>query len=92
MADAKGCLLSARSGSREDTHCSEGSEGDEHEPEPEPANIKLPLQPPNSQDRIDCRRDVGGHRNTGLKEHYRLPVLGDGGEQHEDSSVVPPQA
>jgi hypothetical protein len=91
MGDAKDRFLSARSGSREGTHCSdEVCEGDK--PEPELANAKLPLQPPGNQHRIDCWREVGGHCNTSLEVDYRPPVPVDGGEQHEDASVVPPQA
>jgi hypothetical protein len=82
--DAKDSLPSARSGSREDALYSEGSEGIK----PELANAKLPLQPPDNQDRIDFRRDVGGHYNANLEEDYRPPVPGDGGEQHKNSSIV----
>ena len=85
--DDEDCLPSARNGGREGTLC--GDEGDKSEL----ATAEPTL--PDSQDRIEFQRDVGGHCNTNLEEDYgpaHPPVPDNKGEQDEDSSVVPPQA
>ncbi len=79
----------ARSRGREGTLNSD--EGDK----PELASAEPALQPPDSQDRIDFRSDVGAHCNTNPREDYGptyLPVPDDKGEQDKDSPVVPPPA
>ncbi|KAK4131671.1 hypothetical protein BT67DRAFT_451539 [Trichocladium antarcticum] len=68
----------------------EGSEGDEAEP----ADARLPLQPPYNQDWIDFRRDVGGQCNTNLEADHRPtcpPVPDNRGEQNGMCPAVPLQ-
>ena len=62
--------------------------------EPEPADARLPLQLPNGQDQIDCRRGAGGQCNTDPEADYSVtcpPAPNDRGEQNGMCPATPPQ-
>ena len=68
----------------------EGSEDDEAEP----ADARLSLRPPYSQDRVDFRRVVGGQCNADFEADHRPtcpPVPDDRGELNGMCPAVPPQ-
>ncbi|RYP43978.1 hypothetical protein DL768_009509 [Monosporascus sp. mg162] len=82
--DDNDCPPSTRSGSREGTLFSDkGVEGDESGL----ASAELPLQPPDGQDQVDFRRDIGRHCNANFEEHYH-PVEDSVTEHSRDDDVV----
>jgi len=77
-------LASTRNGGREDTLCRDES-GKPELASPEPA-----LQPPNSQDWIEFRRNFGIHSNVNPKEDYGPTHPPVPGEQDKVGSGAPP--
>lgn len=81
------CLPRASSGSQEGTLRSEKSDTSDL------ATTEPTSQPPDSQDRVDGRRDISRDHNTRFEDcHPHTHPSDDGGEQDKEGSVVPPQA